>query len=100
MGSETVSVTGSPTTRVLSEVPGWPLRNPLLGDPLRDPLRELSEPLRPAVGGSFFYLQLELFCLQLSFFACSPLASCGGAGGMVEPRAFATCANCAAPIPS
>ena len=24
-------------------------------------------------GGSFFYLQLELSCLQLSFFACGPL---------------------------
>ena len=25
------------------------------------------------IWGKFFYLQFELFCLQLSFFACSPL---------------------------
>ena len=24
-------------------------------------------------GGKLFYLQLEFFCLELSFFACSPL---------------------------
>ena len=30
-------------------------------------------PLDRKLGGSFFYVQLELFCLQLSFFAYSPL---------------------------
>ena len=43
------------------------LNNPAWGPAVLMPFMGLK------IGGSFFYLQLELLCLQLSFFANSPL---------------------------
>ena len=58
-------MTGSPVQGVLSEVPGWPLR-----DPLRDP-QNLSEPLRPVVP---IPVAPQTFsdCLRMGAVECEP----------------------------
>ena len=68
----------APSTRTIAIVRFWCAKRRLQRHRLKPPKNGLRDIFHcrgrsKIIGGSFFYLQFELLCLQLRSFACSPL---------------------------